>query len=153
MLQFTHSWNGAYSSRRKKTTLLHVCRRQHQNFHQIVPATSAAFSCRVCRVSSCCRNGLPFFDIFVEPNGGVVHLFAGRTLPTSSPSPLTPMLMCGMSRRFLKRRNAIAPSVPHRRMCLMSDTVCSHWPVGFPQKCLPNEDITDCSHWPIMFRS
>ena len=39
------------------------------------------------------------FDVFGEPHGRVGLLFAGQTLPTSSPSPPTSTLLSGLSRR------------------------------------------------------
>ena len=47
---------------------------------------------------------------------------------------------------------AIAPSAPHLRMCLMLDTVCSLWPMRL-HKFLPNRNVADYSHWPMSFLS
>ena len=43
------------------------------------------------------------FDVFVEPHGRAVLLFAGRTLPTSSPFPPTSTLLFGLSSRRICR--------------------------------------------------
>ena len=39
---------------------------------------------------------ITLFDVFVEPHGRAALLFAGRTLPTSSPSPPTSTLLVGV---------------------------------------------------------
>ena len=82
-------------------------------------------------------NRISPFDAFVEPHGrAVLLLFVGQTLPTYSPSPpvltLLYELSCRRSCRGIgsqTRREAIAPSAPHLRMCLMFDKVFSHWPM------------------------
>ena len=52
-----------------------------------------------CAVSSCCRM-ISAYDVFGESHAGAALLFAGRTLPTSSPFPPTcALILCALSCR------------------------------------------------------
>ena len=81
---------------------------------RIIMCSSAARA-----VSRCCRDVFPF-EVFGESHAGAVSmflLFAGQTLPTSSPSSPTSVLLralsCGRSCRdvgsqFAERESAVA---------------------------------------------